>query len=217
MIRRPPRSTLSSSSAASDVYKRQMLPVLGQVVNDLHGIHSGCCHVCDFLCHGVTEAHTSMGRQTRLKVTLVLQTQLPNRKGMKALHHYLQYALNQLMFLPLQWDTSIFRHAITFEYEGELIGSQNLCKLAALKGWKLCTQRLQRINVVSSERRRKNNCSIWTVCRHTTLEPNKNWTLDTGSMLAPPRVSSCSLLVLLAAVSAFITNADVEAGTPCLS
>eukprot|EP00658_Telonema_sp_P-2_P006257 TRINITY_DN12393_c0_g1_i3.p1 TRINITY_DN12393_c0_g1~~TRINITY_DN12393_c0_g1_i3.p1 ORF type:complete len:101 (-),score=28.27 TRINITY_DN12393_c0_g1_i3:49-351(-) len=26
MIRRPPRSTLSSSSAASDVYKRQILP-----------------------------------------------------------------------------------------------------------------------------------------------------------------------------------------------
>src|SRR5665648_621936 len=28
MIRRPPRSTLSSSSAASDVYKRQFLPIL---------------------------------------------------------------------------------------------------------------------------------------------------------------------------------------------
>eukprot|EP00658_Telonema_sp_P-2_P080208 TRINITY_DN7938_c0_g1_i13.p1 TRINITY_DN7938_c0_g1~~TRINITY_DN7938_c0_g1_i13.p1 ORF type:complete len:107 (+),score=4.46 TRINITY_DN7938_c0_g1_i13:109-429(+) len=29
MIRRPPRSTLSSSSAASDVYKRQVLNVFG--------------------------------------------------------------------------------------------------------------------------------------------------------------------------------------------
>src|SRR5674536_88390 len=29
MLRRPPRSTLSSSSAASDVYKRQCLPVAG--------------------------------------------------------------------------------------------------------------------------------------------------------------------------------------------
>ena len=28
MIRRPPRSTLSSSSAASDVYKRQMIAVM---------------------------------------------------------------------------------------------------------------------------------------------------------------------------------------------
>src|SRR5674536_406593 len=31
MIRRPPRSTLSSSSAASDVYKRQVLVGVGQV------------------------------------------------------------------------------------------------------------------------------------------------------------------------------------------
>src|SRR5665648_941536 len=30
MIRRPPRSTLSSSSAASDVYKRQILPLQGK-------------------------------------------------------------------------------------------------------------------------------------------------------------------------------------------
>src|SRR5450756_3193822 len=32
MIRRPPRSTQSRSSAASDVYKRQMLKTLGAVV-----------------------------------------------------------------------------------------------------------------------------------------------------------------------------------------
>ena len=32
MIRRPPRSTLSSSSAASDVYKRQLLPGLAPLV-----------------------------------------------------------------------------------------------------------------------------------------------------------------------------------------
>src|SRR5664280_3898072 len=34
MIRRPPRSTLSSSSAASDVYKRQ-----GDVIRHLGGLH----------------------------------------------------------------------------------------------------------------------------------------------------------------------------------
>src|SRR5665648_1292269 len=31
MIRRPPRSTLSSSSAASDVYKRQMMACFGSI------------------------------------------------------------------------------------------------------------------------------------------------------------------------------------------
>src|SRR5450756_3223687 len=35
MIRRPPRSTQSRSSAASDVYKRQVLR-LGEVVRDMH-------------------------------------------------------------------------------------------------------------------------------------------------------------------------------------
>src|SRR5664280_3720983 len=41
MIRRPPRSTLSSSSAASDVYKRQALgwPVLDREVVDLVAAH----------------------------------------------------------------------------------------------------------------------------------------------------------------------------------
>src|SRR5664280_3730993 len=34
MIRRPPRSTLSSSSAASDVYKRQVTDLLFQRVDD---------------------------------------------------------------------------------------------------------------------------------------------------------------------------------------
>src|SRR5665648_747347 len=33
MIRRPPRSTLSSSSAASDVYKRQVLPLYSVLYN----------------------------------------------------------------------------------------------------------------------------------------------------------------------------------------
>src|SRR5665648_638301 len=48
MIRRPPRSTLSSSSAASDVYKRQRMPVrkhahifeIGEVVADGRGRHT---------------------------------------------------------------------------------------------------------------------------------------------------------------------------------
>src|SRR5674536_60285 len=38
MLRRPPRSTLSSSSAASDVYKRQVLEVPAQ--HDLPGRHA---------------------------------------------------------------------------------------------------------------------------------------------------------------------------------
>src|SRR5674536_400405 len=33
MIRRPPRSTLSSSSAASDVYKRQLIPLFMRIKN----------------------------------------------------------------------------------------------------------------------------------------------------------------------------------------
>src|SRR5664279_783210 len=36
MIRRPPRSTLSSSSAASDVYKRQVLPQYFMWVNKVN-------------------------------------------------------------------------------------------------------------------------------------------------------------------------------------
>eukprot|EP00658_Telonema_sp_P-2_P027066 TRINITY_DN20986_c0_g1_i2.p2 TRINITY_DN20986_c0_g1~~TRINITY_DN20986_c0_g1_i2.p2 ORF type:complete len:101 (+),score=31.69 TRINITY_DN20986_c0_g1_i2:133-435(+) len=36
MIRRPPRSTLSSSSAASDVYKRQEVELLEVAVLDQH-------------------------------------------------------------------------------------------------------------------------------------------------------------------------------------
>eukprot|EP00656_Telonema_subtile_P008127 TRINITY_DN13802_c0_g1_i4.p1 TRINITY_DN13802_c0_g1~~TRINITY_DN13802_c0_g1_i4.p1 ORF type:complete len:623 (+),score=79.04 TRINITY_DN13802_c0_g1_i4:85-1953(+) len=40
MIRRPPRSTLSSSSAASDVYKRQVLTLAFTTITSLvHGIH----------------------------------------------------------------------------------------------------------------------------------------------------------------------------------
>eukprot|EP00658_Telonema_sp_P-2_P052467 TRINITY_DN4068_c0_g1_i1.p1 TRINITY_DN4068_c0_g1~~TRINITY_DN4068_c0_g1_i1.p1 ORF type:complete len:102 (+),score=17.97 TRINITY_DN4068_c0_g1_i1:118-423(+) len=40
MIRRPPRSTLSSSSAASDVYKRQVLKqlIIGRAVISAHAI-----------------------------------------------------------------------------------------------------------------------------------------------------------------------------------
>eukprot|EP00828_Plagiopyla_frontata_P035886 TRINITY_DN47493_c0_g1_i1.p3 TRINITY_DN47493_c0_g1~~TRINITY_DN47493_c0_g1_i1.p3 ORF type:complete len:155 (+),score=24.33 TRINITY_DN47493_c0_g1_i1:32-496(+) len=39
MPRRPPRSTLSSSSAASDVYKRQIIPeqYMGDVIGDITG------------------------------------------------------------------------------------------------------------------------------------------------------------------------------------
>src|SRR5664280_3895840 len=37
MIRRPPRSTLSSSSAASDVYKRQVLPTQHELNRTLDG------------------------------------------------------------------------------------------------------------------------------------------------------------------------------------
>eukprot|EP00658_Telonema_sp_P-2_P018636 TRINITY_DN17305_c0_g1_i2.p1 TRINITY_DN17305_c0_g1~~TRINITY_DN17305_c0_g1_i2.p1 ORF type:complete len:635 (-),score=143.55 TRINITY_DN17305_c0_g1_i2:22-1926(-) len=41
MIRRPPRSTLSSSSAASDVYKRQVLDIEGQTVEtELNKLHA---------------------------------------------------------------------------------------------------------------------------------------------------------------------------------
>src|SRR5664279_5851901 len=39
MIRRPPRSTLSSSSAASDVYKRQVL--VGALVDQIGECHRG--------------------------------------------------------------------------------------------------------------------------------------------------------------------------------
>eukprot|EP00658_Telonema_sp_P-2_P003216 TRINITY_DN11181_c0_g1_i1.p2 TRINITY_DN11181_c0_g1~~TRINITY_DN11181_c0_g1_i1.p2 ORF type:complete len:158 (+),score=29.46 TRINITY_DN11181_c0_g1_i1:126-599(+) len=45
MIRRPPRSTLSSSSAASDVYKRQVEDVgiaVGQALCDALGTRTGC-------------------------------------------------------------------------------------------------------------------------------------------------------------------------------
>src|SRR5674536_388718 len=40
MIRRPPRSTLSSSSAASDVYKRQRHGTNRQVMAVVHGLSS---------------------------------------------------------------------------------------------------------------------------------------------------------------------------------
>eukprot|EP00656_Telonema_subtile_P031544 TRINITY_DN3450_c0_g1_i6.p1 TRINITY_DN3450_c0_g1~~TRINITY_DN3450_c0_g1_i6.p1 ORF type:complete len:187 (+),score=30.70 TRINITY_DN3450_c0_g1_i6:64-624(+) len=55
MIRRPPRSTLSSSSAASDVYKRQQFnhagdppPVVAQPVNQQP---KPCCGCCPAVCH----------------------------------------------------------------------------------------------------------------------------------------------------------------------
>src|SRR5665648_177885 len=38
MIRRPPRSTLSSSSAASDVYKRQILNILSKPIKLLESL-----------------------------------------------------------------------------------------------------------------------------------------------------------------------------------
>src|SRR5664280_3869220 len=45
MIRRPPRSTLSSSSAASDVYKRQLLDNVGSLRSEVPFIdHSGRIH-----------------------------------------------------------------------------------------------------------------------------------------------------------------------------
>ena len=40
MIRRPPRSTLDRSSAASDVYKRQAIPLCGQVCGRIDSIKS---------------------------------------------------------------------------------------------------------------------------------------------------------------------------------
>src|SRR5664280_3839257 len=39
MIRRPPRSTLSSSSAASDVYKRQFLAHVSECLMGRHGFY----------------------------------------------------------------------------------------------------------------------------------------------------------------------------------
>src|SRR5450756_3156062 len=44
MIRRPPRSTQSRSSAASDVYKRQTLPVTLDDVNAARGRIAGRVH-----------------------------------------------------------------------------------------------------------------------------------------------------------------------------
>ena len=41
MIRRPPRSTRVRSSAASDVYKRQLLTETGKKLNISHGLESG--------------------------------------------------------------------------------------------------------------------------------------------------------------------------------
>ena len=41
MIRRPPRSTQSRSSAASDVYKRQLLVDAGQAADDLVVVAAG--------------------------------------------------------------------------------------------------------------------------------------------------------------------------------
>eukprot|EP00658_Telonema_sp_P-2_P003875 TRINITY_DN11447_c0_g1_i1.p1 TRINITY_DN11447_c0_g1~~TRINITY_DN11447_c0_g1_i1.p1 ORF type:complete len:132 (+),score=30.19 TRINITY_DN11447_c0_g1_i1:92-487(+) len=43
MIRRPPRSTLSSSSAASDVYKRQ-------IQNSVASLQEGHCHTGSLTC-----------------------------------------------------------------------------------------------------------------------------------------------------------------------
>eukprot|EP00827_Trimyema_finlayi_P003211 TRINITY_DN2955_c0_g1_i1.p1 TRINITY_DN2955_c0_g1~~TRINITY_DN2955_c0_g1_i1.p1 ORF type:complete len:112 (+),score=42.78 TRINITY_DN2955_c0_g1_i1:12-347(+) len=45
MIRQPPRSTLSSSSAASDVYKRQESGTQASVIcNKIKGIRAAFCH-----------------------------------------------------------------------------------------------------------------------------------------------------------------------------
>eukprot|EP00658_Telonema_sp_P-2_P039478 TRINITY_DN28240_c0_g1_i1.p1 TRINITY_DN28240_c0_g1~~TRINITY_DN28240_c0_g1_i1.p1 ORF type:complete len:214 (-),score=74.94 TRINITY_DN28240_c0_g1_i1:233-874(-) len=55
MIRRPPRSTLSSSSAASDVYKRQVFNILLQVLDDGH----------------LTDSH---GRKVDFKNTIIIMT-----------------------------------------------------------------------------------------------------------------------------------------------
>src|SRR5450756_808641 len=58
MIRRPPRSTQSRSSAASDVYKRQArgsAPWLGNPTKDTARAFEGSCHILDLLRNGLPE------------------------------------------------------------------------------------------------------------------------------------------------------------------
>ena len=57
MIRRPPRSTLDRSSAASDVYKRQAQGGIAAVLDDEDTIDS---HVADTLRAGAGLCHEDM-------------------------------------------------------------------------------------------------------------------------------------------------------------
>eukprot|EP00658_Telonema_sp_P-2_P026645 TRINITY_DN20779_c0_g1_i4.p2 TRINITY_DN20779_c0_g1~~TRINITY_DN20779_c0_g1_i4.p2 ORF type:complete len:108 (+),score=24.94 TRINITY_DN20779_c0_g1_i4:77-400(+) len=65
MIRRPPRSTLSSSSAASDVYKRQPQ---GAVKKE-HG-QMVCLQYIEYVCGycGTRKVSTSIGRDGRVRI-----------------------------------------------------------------------------------------------------------------------------------------------------
>src|SRR5664280_1495950 len=55
MIRRPPRSTLSSSSAASDVYKRQLKEV-AKVLNFVHKIKEAG-KACIYITHAMADVY----------------------------------------------------------------------------------------------------------------------------------------------------------------
>eukprot|EP00658_Telonema_sp_P-2_P036667 TRINITY_DN26476_c0_g1_i2.p1 TRINITY_DN26476_c0_g1~~TRINITY_DN26476_c0_g1_i2.p1 ORF type:complete len:131 (+),score=21.76 TRINITY_DN26476_c0_g1_i2:124-516(+) len=58
MIRRPPRSTLSSSSAASDVYKRQLLALNTTGITTVPSQLNSSCHLCG---SAVTDPHSRSG------------------------------------------------------------------------------------------------------------------------------------------------------------
>src|SRR5664280_1892698 len=70
MIRRPPRSTLSSSSAASDVYKRQIYGYAGSLLAAASHVERSIVFANDAMHHSQTESSAFsgfLGREERFE------------------------------------------------------------------------------------------------------------------------------------------------------
>src|SRR5665648_66014 len=104
MIRRPPRSTLSSSSAASDVYKRQ--PVFLLLISRLlgypfGGISDPAAHIRVRLCNCHYNCHFGYYEDSvTIRVSPLRQSHVLRRKNVIA---RLRFPLMTLLELTVQW------------------------------------------------------------------------------------------------------------------